>query len=208
VSRGDQDKRLDQGPCSLRSGFTTGGKALVLATAAGYLGAAVFYATFIGIFTQYQIACPLCPIIDVFGGGGFPWFLYCTAIYGSMNAFLLVVPLLGLMAYKAWSVRIRREVAGWRAAIGLASVALTLLGWLLMYPSDFVIWRIAPGLDSPLRSSVVPIIALGTSAALALSGKPKVYLLLAGLGMLALCRFMLDLTLCSVPFFGAAHYCL
>jgi hypothetical protein len=112
-----------------------------------------------------------------------------------MNAFLLVVPLFTLMAYKTWSLRIRQELPRWRAVTGLAAIVLTALGWLLMYPLAILVSRVAPGLNHLLGSSVVPTIALGTVSAMALNGKPRVYLVLAGFGMLALCRFLLGLSL-------------
>jgi len=168
-------------------------KGVILLIALGYVGAAAFYSPYIGISGHWS-GCPLCPSVDVLGGG-LVTFLWLTATYGTMNAFLLVVPCLAWMAYKAWSLRLRQELPGWRAAIGLAAILLTPLGWLLMYPLAFLLWRVAPGLEPLRHSSVVPTIALGTAAALALSGKPRVYLVLAGLGMLALCRFMLGLSL-------------
>lgn len=160
----------------------------------GYLGAAAFYSSYFGINVGTSYTCPQCPFVDVFGGG-LQTFLVLTAIFGTMNAFLLVVPILALMACKTWSLRIRRELPGLRAATGMAAILLTALGWLLMYPLAFLLWRVAPGLDHLRQSSVVPTIALGTVTAMALSGKPRVYLALAGLGMLALCRFFLGLSL-------------
>jgi len=167
---------------------------LILPILVGYLGAACFYSPYIGINGQNRIACPLCPFIDVIGGG-LQTFVALAAALGTMNAFLLAVPFLGLMAYKAWTLRIRQELPGWRAAIGLGAIVLTLLGWLLMCPLGFFVWSWAPRLSAFGESSVVPTIALGAAAALALSGKPRVYLVLSGLGMLALCRFMLGLSL-------------
>jgi len=174
---------------------------LLILIALGYLGAAACYSQYIGIFVQYQrIGCPSCPYVDV-NGGGFITFFWLTAYYGTMNAFLLVFPCLAFMAYRAWTLTLRHELPGWQAAIGLAAIVLTFLGWLNLYPLSFLVWRVAPSLELLLRSSLVPAICLGTVSSMALRGKPRVYLVLSGLAMLALCRFMYGLSLSISPVF-------
>ena len=162
--------------------------------AIGYLGAAAFYSPYIGVNGQYRITCPMCPYLDVIGGGPRAFFLF-SLIFGTVNAFVFAAPCIVLIAYRAWTPGIRKNPSNWRVAVGWVSIALTLLGWFLMCPIAFVVDSMGPSLVSLWRATVVPTIVFGTVSALAMRGKPRAYLVLVGFGLLALCRILLRLSL-------------
>jgi len=166
--------------------------------ALGYLGAAAFYSPYIGINGQNQIACPMCPYLDVIGGGARA-FLVFSVVLGTVNAFVFAAPCIVLLAYRAWAPGIRKNLSNWRVAVGWVSIALTILGWFLMGPIPFFVHSMGPSLASFRRATVVPAIVLGTVSALAMRGKPRVYLVSVGLGMLAVCRILLGLSIAIPP---------
>src|SRR6266478_374111 len=94
-------------------------------------------------------------------------------------------PALVVLAYRGWVKGLRGNLPRWRSFIGVMSIALTLLNWLIFLALSFVLvmhlqanfftdgWIVANAL----------IAAASTSLALALKGAPRAQAVLAGLFM-------------------------
>src|SRR5260370_24817149 len=58
------------------------------------------------------------------------WTAIIAAVLGSVP--FLVVPVLTLLALRGWAKRWGQELPRWRGALGLTSIVVTLLGWLIL----------------------------------------------------------------------------
>jgi hypothetical protein len=94
-------------------------------------------------------------------------------------------PALIVLAYRGWVRFLRGNLPRWRSFIGVMSIALTLLNWLIFLAFAFVLLI---GLRTNLFTDGLTVIiavaaAVSTSLAFALKGAPRTQTVVAGLLM-------------------------
>jgi hypothetical protein len=98
-----------------------------------------------------------------------------------------VAPIFTLLALRGWAKRWRQELPRWRGALGLTSIVVTLLGWLILLLLPLAD-RMGPKTNSFSSDWVPPIAFLvlaGTCLAFALRGASRIEAIVAGLLMFA-----------------------
>ena|SRR5216684_2587596 len=108
------------------------------------------------------------------------WTSIIAAVLGSVP--FLVVPVLTLLALRGWAKRWGQELPRWRGALGLTSIVVTLLGWLILLLLPLAD-RIGLKTNSFSPDWVPPIAFLvlaGTCLAFALRGASRIEAIVAG----------------------------
>jgi len=100
----------------------------------------------------------------------------------------LAIPVLPLCAFRGWLRFQRNELPPWRNILGLASILVTLLDWVvLMALTLFAVIRFHTPLSSPDLNSGFVIVSLASAAlSLALKRTPKLLIVVASALMAAL----------------------
>ncbi len=102
----------------------------------------------------------------------------------------MVIPCLTVMAYRSWAKRWRQELPLWRSALGMTSIAVTLVSWLSLVILGALALSARMGIKANFFSpDWIPPIALltfaGTSLAFALRGASRIEAVAAGLLVVA-----------------------
>lgn len=104
---------------------------------------------------------------------------------GIMVASGLAVPVLSVLAFRAWDTTLKKELPRWRAVPGLLSVCLTFSLWLLVVLQTTVlliglrIRSVQVILDSTTPYSLLA----GMGLSLLLKGSPRIHAFVASLSM-------------------------
>ena len=108
----------------------------------------------------------------------------------ALFAFLTAVatfapPALVVLAYLGWVKRLRENLPRWRSLIGVTSIALTLLNWLIFLALAFVLlMHLQANFFTAGWTAINALTAaISTSLAFALKGTPRTQAVVAGLFM-------------------------
>jgi hypothetical protein len=105
----------------------------------------------------------------------------------TLIAMTVAIPFLIFLATKAWTSPNNKEMSGWRRSLGMVSILVTSLLWIL-YLALPLTERMGMRTDffnQALLGATIFLSIVGSALSLALRGKAKAYGLLAGLFMLA-----------------------
>ena len=105
-----------------------------------------------------------------------------------LYALMLSIPCLLLLGFIGWVRRLRHELPKWRIRVGLVSLALTLLSWLIFIGPIVAGNNMSLDIESDRWKVGVMILAFpGALLSMAMKRAPRVYGLIAGLlqGLLA-----------------------
>lgn len=113
------------------------------------------------------------------------WTSSIAAVLGTLP--FLVIPILTLLALRGWAKRWRQELPLWRGALGLTSIVVTLLGWLilLLLPLADRIGLKTNFFSPDLVPPIAFLVLAGTCLGFALRGASRIEAIVAGLLMVA-----------------------